>query len=491
MIDRHGRVIADQSGAESRAAQVLLIERSTAAYRAGSYKMPSMGESGSNKAVPADSFGATLKFLRKRARLTQEELGRAVGYSRTHITLLERDRRTPDATVVAARFFVALSLRAESDDARRLLRTIVGRRPPAAATPKWQSDPLDEAVVWYLERSPEIALRLTNTLIPMWYERGRYGQARRLLETVLTRAKDTQAASERLSALLSAASIAQQQGDLDSATAHAESAMTLARAQDDRHGVVNAFSRLGWIMYDRHDRPGALSMFERQLAIARHHAMTEAIADALLAMCGVVGFDRTLRPLYEQWLAEAEAIATAEDNRGTLSLIAKERLSAAVFDGDMTRALTLVDALLDPARHTLPDRNRVNVRMLQGEALFALGRVAEAREVWRNARERMDAIGDEAGILLLDHHLARVEMRIGKLDRARTQFEACLSAFASAGNVYMTARCLIGLTECHRRLRDDAAAAHALTRAADMMRALPPFLNAADQREYDQLLATR
>jgi hypothetical protein len=36
------------------------------------------------------TFGDLLVYLRKRARLTQEELGRAVGYSRPQITLLEK-----------------------------------------------------------------------------------------------------------------------------------------------------------------------------------------------------------------------------------------------------------------------------------------------------------------------------------------------------------------------------------------------------------------
>lgn len=51
-----------------------------------------------------DSFGAALRFLRKRARLTQEELGRAVGYSREQIARLENGSRLPDLAVIAALF---------------------------------------------------------------------------------------------------------------------------------------------------------------------------------------------------------------------------------------------------------------------------------------------------------------------------------------------------------------------------------------------------
>jgi predicted ATPase/DNA-binding XRE family transcriptional regulator len=55
-----------------------------------------------------DTFGASLRLLRKRARLTQDELGRAVGYSREQIARLENGSRLPDLAVVAALFVPAL-----------------------------------------------------------------------------------------------------------------------------------------------------------------------------------------------------------------------------------------------------------------------------------------------------------------------------------------------------------------------------------------------
>jgi len=60
-----------------------------------------------------DSFGPALRFLRKRARLTQDELGRAVGYSREQIARLENGSRLPDMAVIAALFVPALLLERE------------------------------------------------------------------------------------------------------------------------------------------------------------------------------------------------------------------------------------------------------------------------------------------------------------------------------------------------------------------------------------------
>lgn len=60
-----------------------------------------------------DTFNAALRFLRKRARLTQEELARAVGYSREQIARLENGSRLPDLAVIAALFVPALLLERE------------------------------------------------------------------------------------------------------------------------------------------------------------------------------------------------------------------------------------------------------------------------------------------------------------------------------------------------------------------------------------------
>ena len=55
-----------------------------------------------------DTFTDSLRLLRKRARLTQDELGREVGYSREQIARLENGSRLPDLAVIAALFVPAL-----------------------------------------------------------------------------------------------------------------------------------------------------------------------------------------------------------------------------------------------------------------------------------------------------------------------------------------------------------------------------------------------
>ncbi len=73
-------------------------------------------------------FGTLLRVLRHRARLTQRQLGIAVGYSEAQISRLEQGRRRPDPTVVAALFLPALRLGSEPELAARLHELAVSAR---------------------------------------------------------------------------------------------------------------------------------------------------------------------------------------------------------------------------------------------------------------------------------------------------------------------------------------------------------------------------
>src|SRR6516165_6536385 len=65
-------------------------------------------------------FGTLLRVLRRAARLTQRDLGIAVGYSEAQICRLEQGKRLPDPAVVAALFVPSLGLSGQPELARRL-----------------------------------------------------------------------------------------------------------------------------------------------------------------------------------------------------------------------------------------------------------------------------------------------------------------------------------------------------------------------------------
>jgi ATP/maltotriose-dependent transcriptional regulator MalT len=66
-------------------------------------------------------FGDLLRFLRRRAQLTQRELSIAVGYNFAQICRLEQGQRLPDPAIVAAVFVPALDLAHEPEWAARLV----------------------------------------------------------------------------------------------------------------------------------------------------------------------------------------------------------------------------------------------------------------------------------------------------------------------------------------------------------------------------------
>src|ERR1700723_1765527 len=67
------------------------------------------------------TFGELLRYLRRRAGLTQTELSIAVGYSDAQISRLEQNLRLPNLATVQARFLPVLRLKNEPAARDRLL----------------------------------------------------------------------------------------------------------------------------------------------------------------------------------------------------------------------------------------------------------------------------------------------------------------------------------------------------------------------------------
>ncbi|MBI5032479.1 MAG: helix-turn-helix domain-containing protein [Chloroflexi bacterium] len=81
------------------------------------------------------TFGDLLKFLRRRARLTQLELSIAVGYGEAQISRLEKNIRLPDLTALKALFVPALHLENESEIVTRLIALAESARQEDAPLP--------------------------------------------------------------------------------------------------------------------------------------------------------------------------------------------------------------------------------------------------------------------------------------------------------------------------------------------------------------------
>ena len=81
------------------------------------------------------TFGEILRYLRRQSRLTQRDLGIAVGYSEGHINRYEKNKCLPDPSMVAALIVPALHLEQDSSLAKRLIELSQPRPPQSASIP--------------------------------------------------------------------------------------------------------------------------------------------------------------------------------------------------------------------------------------------------------------------------------------------------------------------------------------------------------------------
>jgi non-specific serine/threonine protein kinase len=109
-----------------------------------------------------NTFGELLRYLRRHARLTQRELGLAVGYSEAHITRLEAGQRLPDPDVVRGQFISALALQQEPATAQRLIDlagcVVVAATPaePAEVVPSSIPNNLPVQLTRFIGREQEV-----------------------------------------------------------------------------------------------------------------------------------------------------------------------------------------------------------------------------------------------------------------------------------------------------------------------------------------------
>lgn len=449
-----------------------------------------------------DVFGAALKYHRKRARLTQDELGRAVGYSRQYISLLESGRRLPDVTTLAALFVPALRLTQDPASAQRLLElaattgrttltaqhvTVHAEPPPADSIP---NDTLAKAFGWYIQMDPESALHLANAMSGQWRARGQYAEARAWLRQILS--CSTSETVSRAHALLRAADFAQQQGDAHEALALALQAQASFERRNDPIGVAHSLHAQGWARYDLHERTAASDCFERCAALARKHEAHNVGASALL---GLVHLEQLLRApspaqLEREQALLAECAALSEriaDNGYVAANIARERAFAALCAGDAVAAIAFArDA--EARLSVIGDITGLAwARAILGESLYSAQTYEEAQARYEQARATFLRTENAAGAGICEFHLARIALRQGRITTARDGFEAALRRHIDGGNRFMQARCQSGLAETALALGDRATAEAAFAAAAIELQAPSVRQTSFDRAEFEAL----
>ncbi len=464
------------------------------------------------------SFGEALCFFRKRARLTQDELGRAVGYSRTHIALMEGNRRKPDPSALAALFLPALGLTKTPNDAERLLElaaatrskslhdfgiqlryeshpaALTGEREPASSNVSNKnnstSDPLNETLAWYIQMDPEAALRLANALEPMWATQKNFREARTWLSRIL--ALSTSATVSRAEALLNASRFAQLQNDPVEAMQWAEQALAVYRAEGDAPGVATTLLALGWAAFGVSEMDRAAAFFHEALAIEQTLNRPRHKVDVLLALThltNVWSANDAKHAEVESWLHMCEALSRETGYTSGLAHTLRQRGFLEIARSNAAQALALFIESLALFKSAQQQYEIGWCELSIGESFIFLNELELARLhenlAWAEFREAEQPYG----IAIALHHLACIEMREGNPGLAQQGYGESLRLSRNCSSPYMVARCLAGLSEVALTQGNADTATRLMGAGQAQFDLLPPFLTPYDLAHYHHLQA--
>lgn len=451
------------------------------------------------------SFGEALRFFRKRARLTQEELAREVGYSREYIAQLEGGRRKPDPSAVAALFIPALDLTHAPADATRLLELATASRgkllqdfgirihqPARAKTSKAQpvTSPIGQTLSWYIEMDPEAALRLANALEPMWMAHNDYREARAWFSAIL--ARSTSATVTRAEALLHASRFAQRQGDAGEAVRLADEALRIHRRNSDMRGACVALNALGWAMLDHgRELARARACFRECLLVAREIDEPHLAMEALIALIHE-SMPVTAAPArwdeIEADLNDCERLAQQLGDVSGSAFVWMERGFLEIARGSLAHAL---QCHLKSQHFLASQQDKQEMgwsEMAIGEVLWFMRDLDSTRAHLKRGLSIFRHSDQSIGIAIALHHLAQVDRGEGLLATAEQHYRESLALSQEQSNANMIARNVAGLAGVALARGDARHATLLMGWARAQFDALLPFLSRYDIDDYRHIV---
>ncbi|MCB9176505.1 MAG: tetratricopeptide repeat protein [Caldilineae bacterium] len=311
-----------------------------------------------------------------------------------------------------------------------------------------EHDNLLAALRWSQRQDPRLALRIAGRLGRFWRIGGCPSLGRRELEAALAGAEPLiLEPGLHAMALTAAGDLARQQGDLEPARRHFEAAVALARRAGDRPALAAALRGLGRAATVQSRSDEACQHLQESLDLGRS--------------------------LEGPW----DAAATLED-LGCLALQL----------GHPVRAIELLQRAVAGFTRAADPRAQANARAALARALAASGRWQPAGEQLRLALAETRRLGDRHGIARCQLGRARVELGLGRIDRAWPCLREALAIIDDARD----RRRAIEWLELAARLRfadgDLELAARALG-AAERLAQDPPIHPPADDRAARQALA--
>jgi len=224
--------------------------------------------------------------------------------------------------------------------------------------------------------------------------------------------------------------------------------------------------------------PDRISQLEERLAVGANEMRSTAMADLEMLADLYLQADSYLPALetIQRLLSSPDARTLSPARRAAIE---SKAIDCRLASGD-------VQAALAHCREVLAAETHIDSRSLVGrvhkqcsDALFRLGRQAEARQ----AAERALAIADQNGDSLLAAQaltqLGKVAYRDGELDRARDHYEQALALYRRLGDESSVAHMRVNLGLIHKNRCEWEAAVSHLTGALEVYRSLGRFADTA------------
>jgi predicted ATPase/transcriptional regulator with XRE-family HTH domain len=328
-------------------------------------------------------------------------------------------------------------------------------------------------------RSPNVdwGIRLATALRHFWDLRGHWLEGQRWLELALLH---RYAAPPLLQArvLLEAGIFAEHReaGDLLRAS------LALYQQLADPWGMAQALNWLGRVAIIENEYQAAVACCQESLTLHWQLGNQMGAAEALFNL-GLVawrqGDDSQARALYEQSLAAAQAAG----NKQQMMLIFRYLGIVAHRQGDEEQAHRYFTTCLSLAEQ-LADKNPMAAILSRLTNLGGTG--GQAHEPYHKSLSLAETLGDRWFVNWIRHDLKQVQLNHSKREEG-TWLGDSLAFFQRMGDQLGAAAYLIGLAGTARRPEQ---AAQLLGAADSLLTRLEGQLEAADQAEFDLIVAT-
>ncbi|MFV9506493.1 MAG: tetratricopeptide repeat protein [Oscillochloridaceae bacterium umkhey_bin13] len=440
--------------------------------------------------LPDTPFGSQLRLLRLRARLTQAELGRAVGYSDAQISRLEQGRRPPALSVLRALFLPALGLAPESDEAQQLLALAVTARnhtrpdPPPVEREATQFTTADLTLIYaQLPVTAQILLARLSICPGPWPQtfalavcdpdqcgdEGQQADCALLLRYGLMQ-DDPKAdpASLRMTAQVHAFAQARlaERGSEQRQLAQRLRDNCLAVAEQARPAMSYGPELAPWMQ--------RLAALETAFTVVLRDTLTTDAAVCGLRLASALRvFWYTGGQLREgrHWFEQLLALAAQADPPVPDQLYATALDDAALLawrQGDYHQAEEWGSAALARYRSQANQAGEARVLMHLGLFAFDLGETARAQARYEASLPIYRALGNPPETIGVVHNLANLYNQLNASEQALPLYQECLSFYEQSGDQSGIALISLGLGTIYREQAEYLQAEAAFCRSLNL-----------------------